>query len=429
MKRKKRKQLDKTSRIRVALSVMVLLVAVLAATLYYQSHETIVAVNLSLQFDGIEKGMNPDDTRFAYTEITEEEVLQYVFAYVGIPYSPSASELFKVTPVLPANSVDRIKSELVAGNDYTYFPNEFKIEIAVDSDKGIGKAEAKKLAEAYPEAYQSYFIERYSYPFMDLRNILSYFDYTNYDYSEYSSVFEKEYDIIKNYLLILEKEDPEFRSDEGYTFRNMIEAISLSKELTLKDLNALVDQYDLSKNTEQLIVKYLYMVRRYEQAQNIDEGTFVMTQELLDLIEANRSNVLLPNVSGENITVSILNGSYDEMVAKANASKVSSKENEEQIRFLLKEVESLQNPTVSAYELKRAKDQVDLLVNDLSTTLKSYADVVEGMAKEYFQKRYQKSIVSVGDPIVDEPKAIPVLAGLSLVFWAVATGAIRFLIK
>jgi len=381
--------------------VIALVVVFTLNSVMQKNYETV----LSLQFEGVEKGINPDGTRFNYESIVSEEALKYVAKNAGLDYDPALKEAVVIRPILPSQIIDSIKKKRASGSDYTYYPNEFKITLNPDLVEEYSKNDSEGFMSNYKIGYEEYFFEQNQYPFMDLEKILDYFDFENYDYPELSLVYDKEFNMIFSYLDVLIADDPEFVSSQGYSFKDIKETIKTSKDLELNQINALVNAFQLTKNTDELILKYKYMIKRYQLEIGEKNQVSAISDELLAVLEANKKSVLVPNGGGESMTIETHDESYDAVAVQATDSKMASGEILQEVQYLQSRITALEGRVPAPQEVIVARNQVLELVDRLEEKTDNWVALIETTSNEYYQDKYNDSITLI------EPVAIE--AGLS----------------
>ncbi len=354
-----------------------------------------LSTSFSLQFEGIERGINPDNTRFDYQELTSGPVIAAVFKYSGIEYKPEYDPYFQVTPVLPEGIVDRIKKNRISGEDYSYFPNEFVIKIKPNPSIGLTNDVMQTIATNYKAGYETYFIDKYTFPFMDLDAQTGNYDLSSYDYPEYARLFQSDYNRMISYLNILERDDPEFVGPEGLTFRDLKEGIKLSNRLDVQKMDSLIDMYQLSKDKEKLKIKYLYMIRRYTLEKDKDYGTYQVSQELLNIVKQNDSKVLIPGVAGETMSISVVNDTYDEIASKATNAQVNSVNINEEIAYIQRKLNELEAPTQSLVKISQARKDVDVMATGLKDTISNWVSRIKTNSVAYFDYKYDNAVTQV----------------------------------
>jgi len=361
---------------------------------------------LSLRFEGIEKGTNPDGTRFNYENIISEDVSKLVAENSDLPYDSSLKDAIRIIPILPNNIIDTIEKNRIEGKDYTYYPNEFKIVLDYTALEEYSQRDAKIFMSNYKKGYESYFFDQNQYPFMDLNKVLDYFELANYDYPELSIVYEKKFNMLFSYLDVLIADDSEFVSLEGYSFKDIKETIKTSKDLELNQINALINAFQLTKNTEELILKYEYMIRKY--ALDIGENNQVaeISDELLSILEVNKKSVLLPNAGADSLSIETNDESYDDVAIQATESKMKSGEIQKEQEYLQNKIIALESRVPTPLEVITARDEVLALVDRLENKTKNWVTLIEKTSDEYYQEKYKDSITLI------EPAALE--SGLSM---------------
>lgn len=371
---------------------------------------------LSLQFEGVEKGINPDGTRFNYESIVSEEALKLVAKNAELPYDPSIKKAIRIQPILPSKIIDSIKKKRVSGTDYTYYPNEFKISLDPTKLEEYSRNDAEGFMSNYKIGYEDYFLQQNQYPFMDLDKILNYFDFEDYDYPELSIVYDKEFNMIFSYLDVLIADDPEFISSEGYSFKDIKETIKTSKDLELNQINALVNAFQLTKNTDELILKYEYMIKRYELEIGEKNQVSEISDELLAVLEANKKSVLIPNGGGESMTIETHDESYDEVAVQATDSKMQSGEIREEVAYLQSRITALESRVPAPQEVIAARDEVLALVNRLENKTENWVALIETTSNEYYQQKYDDSITLIEPAALEDGLSTKMSMAAVLVF-------------
>ncbi|BEP30367.1 hypothetical protein [Helicovermis profundi] len=381
------------SRNKVSTNLIIsLIIALVITSLYYYTRDVKISTIISLQFDGIEKGLNPDDTRFDYKNIVSEDVLKLVAKEANIKYTKELLSSIEIKEVLPSNIVRTIKSRRIDGDNYTYYPNEFIVSIDTKSKNGLTKEEDLKFLSKFKEGYEKYFIDKYSYPFIGLSNMVSYFDYSKYDYPELTKIFKSEFNMISSYLDVLINDNKDFVSDKGYTFKDIKETINISKDLDMDRIDSLVNRYELTNDVDILILKYKYMISRYELEKNKSISEYSSLDNLISIIKNNEHSVVIPSSLGNSITINKLDDTYDTVASEATGSKLNVGKQEEKIKYLQSEIEKLSKLKSETKETKEAKAEVDKMVKELNQKILNWTDLIDEVSLEYFSDKYSNSI-------------------------------------
>jgi hypothetical protein len=397
-----------------------LIAAIIAALLLFYSPAT-VSTRISLQFEGIESGKNPDDTRFSYEELISEPVLQKLFQDCGLTYDSEYFHQFEVIPVLPENIVQKIKEKRIAGEDYTYFPNEFIIQITPSPSIGMNYSVCEQLAQQYVYSYETYFKETYAFPLVDLENIVGVFNADAYDYPEYETIFENSFNILFSYLDILERDDSEYETSENVTFGDLKQSLARVQDLDVKKMSSLIDTYNLSKDSEQLKIKYYYMIRRYQFEKTRAVNEYTINQTLLNIISANKTTLILPGISGESMSYEALNDSYDSIAQEMTETQITSASIDEEILYISAKLSALENSNYTPLEMLTAKKDVNLLAQSLNERLIEWRTRIEDVATDYFNYKYENAVTSIYFVSIDRVISPLMATVLLLLLWGLFT--------
>ena len=398
-----------------------LMLSLLMVLAYAYWGQATMSTSFSLQFEGIEKGLNPDNTRFDYSELISEDALKSVFELSQIEYKEQYRQAIEVYPVLPTGIVKTIEQKHIDGEDYTYFPSEFVVRIKPSAKIGLSKQMSYKLAENYKQGFERYFIKKNTYPYVDIQEEMVQYNLSDYDYPDYSRLFESDYNRLLNHLKVLEREDPEYIGEDQLSFRDLMEGIRLSKRLDLQKMNSIISTYKLSKDKDQLKIKYAYMIRRYELEKNKSFGQYSVNQELLNIVKLNTSTVMLPSVTGENLAFSVVNDTYDVLAEKATESQVDAVTLDEEILELQKKIANLDSPEVSLVKLSQARKEVDAMALELESVIQDWGLKVNSKTQAYFTDKYSNLMTSVYKVQVNRNISPLKVVVSILVIWFVTT--------
>ncbi|MBF4695126.1 hypothetical protein [Fusibacter ferrireducens] len=403
------------------LLLLTLMLSLLMVLAYAYWGQVTMSTSFSLQFEGIEKGLNPDNTRFDYSEIISENALRSVFELSQIEYKDQYRQAIEVSPILPVGIVETIEQKHIDGEDYTYFPSEFVVRIKPSAEIGLSKQMSYKLAENYKQGFENYFIKKNTYPYVDIQREMVQYNLSDYDYPEYSRLFESDYNRLLNHLKVLEAEAPEYIGADQLSFRDLMEGIRLSQKLDLQKMNSIISTYKLSKDKDQLKIKYAYMIRRYELEKNKSFGQYSVNQELLNIVKSNTSTVMLPSVTGENLAFSVVNDTYDILAKKATESQVDAVTLDEEILDIQKKITELDSPEVSLVKLSQARKEVDAMALDLKTVIQDWGLKVNSKTQAYFTDKYSNLMTSVYGVQVNRNISPLKVIGSIFVIWFVTT--------
>ena len=141
-----------------------LVVAILLSTVvsfYLRENNKMAKIIISLNFEGIESGLNPDGTKFDINVIKSPAVLLRALESLEMNELDITIDSIRrnltITPIVPKQIANYIQSQIEEGKEYTYFPNEFVITLNVDKTRGIKNSNVKELLDEIINSYAEYF--------------------------------------------------------------------------------------------------------------------------------------------------------------------------------------------------------------------------------------------------------------------------------
>ena len=402
-------------------SILGLVIAGLAFLALNMTQDKTIATSISMQFSGVEKGMYPDNTRFSHLDLVEEEVLDYVFDYSNLGFKESFIRAFTVEPVVPNGMIETLKKRRAAGEDYTYYPNEFIIKIKPDDSIGLTEDVAKTIAKNYEGAYTAFFNERFTFPFLDLQSLVDNFNYISYDYPEYEVVLDNLFNVIVGYLSILEKDAPTFVASNNMSFSSVKEGVNLTRKIDVPRISSMVHTYRLTKDLDELIMKYDYMIRQNELNRDMESRNIEVRRSLLQVVDNNKSTMMLEDVSGEAVGVSVVNKIYDHVASEVALAEKNAGNWTEHIVILENRINDLNGNLYNQSEISEATMAVENMTADLYAKIVSWVDEITTMSSQYFEKEYANAITSIYQ--VREIPSMSMIKSIiiSLFIWLIVT--------
>jgi hypothetical protein len=124
------------------------------------------------------------------------------------------------------------------GEEYTYYPNEFKL--VFNFSRMFTEKNAKKVMDNIIESYKNDFIEKYS-QVETIENLLSSSDVEEYDYKELSELIEKQIISTESYLADKIESSQNYRSKKlGYSYYDMLQTLNIINKMILEFLNLIL---------------------------------------------------------------------------------------------------------------------------------------------------------------------------------------------
>ncbi len=253
-------------------AAFVLIGSILNVVIYYNKQ----SMTLSLDYMGIEKGLNPDGSRFNVFEIKSDEVLERTLQKLNLPNLTIADirDRISIESKMPGNAAQKVKEAKLSGTNYSYIPNEFIISYSQKSK--LGKSHTIAFLTALSEAYTEYFNEKYS----DKNDVLKVSEHndSSYEYVEIAGVYQNKINAMIEYLQKRNNENKTFRSDETHqTFLNLITALENLRDIEVEKYRSFVVSSSLAKEQDVYLRKLDYTLsvlkRDYEKAQESTEFT------------------------------------------------------------------------------------------------------------------------------------------------------------
>lgn len=198
-----------------------------------------VSMTLSISYQGIEKGLNPDGTKFNVFEITSSEVLNRTLSKINVPglTVDALKDRLNIYALSPYNINEKIKNAKLEGEDYTYIPNEFSISYSQQNK--LAPNHTRELLNALSESYKEVFMEKYTDKSIVLEDIA--IDKEGYEYVEYQKLYQNKIESMIEFLTKKNSENSTFQSAETQqTFGNLVYMLQNLMTIDLENLNSLL---------------------------------------------------------------------------------------------------------------------------------------------------------------------------------------------
>ena len=343
----------------IAAAAVISLVLAGIGSVYMVNGSQTAKIYISLNFDGIGNGLNPDGTKFDSNLVKSPTVIQDALDTLQIDNDVLKVDQIRrnmsVEPVVPNDIVARIETLRKEGQDFTYFPNEFVVSLKMP--KGVDRSIGGKLLDAVVDSYSKYFYDIYSERAV-LANSVGELDYGEYDYTEISTVIHNQINIISSYLAAKANESNGFRSKQtGLAFVDIQESIDIIDKVDLSRMDSIIGAYNLTKDKEKLIKSYEYRIKINElnKSKKVDEAA--QSKDMMNNYKREQNSILIPGLStsgNDGIIEQQDNTSYyDTLAERATNAGVQASNDIHDNEYLIKEIEKLKSDTVSV-ETKEA---------------------------------------------------------------------------
>lgn len=375
-------------------------------------------VIIALNFNGIESGLNPDGSKFDIQKIKSPAVLIPVIEELGLESKLTADDIrrnIKITPIVPAHIVSQIEKQRKEGEDFTYFPNEFIVTLAVDKSKGVTSGNVKEMLDLVINSYIDYFNHGFSEESV-LANTIGQIDYDSYDYPEISKIINNQISIMEGYLDSKIAEAPDFRSVRtGMSFVDIKKSINLINSVELNRMDSLIGAFNLTKNMEKLIINYDYKIKMDELQKKKKQSELNVAKAMMESYKRENNTLLVPGMTAEGLEVDSSEKYYDKLVERATDAGVEANNKSHDIEYYLREIEKLKNDSVDSQVKKRAEDDVLKLADIIKNKLIEWIDIINETASEYYEVKLSKAIMKISPVEVYSDVNIKLNIGISLV--------------
>jgi len=369
---------------------------------------------ISYNYKGIEKGLDPHGKNIDVSMIKSPLVLENVVNALSLQqYGITSDDLrvnINITPVIPGNITENIKrleedikSNIEPLQQYIYYPNKYIITFRLARKLKISSQMAQQIVDEIVKQYQQYFYKTYS-DMSVLSSAIQPVDYAEYDYPEISTVLNNQLNIFISYLKTkLNQEDgSNFRSVEtGLSFGDILESISIIKQVDLNRLDSIIGAYNLTKNKDKLIKLYEYRIKTEElnMAQKNDEASLILNtikdyQKDQKLVMAG-----LAGTDGSGfINMEETDKYYNTLTQQYIDAGIAAKESEKKILHYQQEIEKLMNDTVDAVSKAQAEADVVKLVSVIKERIEYWIELTNKTAAEYYEKNLFNQAITRNSP-------------------------------
>lgn len=222
-------------------SILVFLIAFLgvAFTWWYIDRQQKYTATTVIQYTNqeIANGMAPDGSELDVNEIYSSTVISQAMSYLGQngPLNIIRSRC-NVEEIISSEQKTINEAIIDRGENITYFPDTYKINLTVDGK--YGAKYARNALDAIVQSYCTYYTEKYVEQRLSLTpssNLLA----DGYDYYECIRILEDDTNDMIEFLKKKKDDHPNFRSSKtGYSYADLYDIYLQFKSYTLPELYA-----------------------------------------------------------------------------------------------------------------------------------------------------------------------------------------------
>jgi hypothetical protein len=366
---------------------------------------------ISLNFDGIQKGVNPDGTVFDKNQIISPLVMNNAMNKVCKSFPLIDDKLRQeiiynsyVDDIIPDRIKMKIEEAQKKGEVYQYVSNEYTIVNELPSGTLFTQEIGNKIVEEIISAYTELFFKKYGEEPLAVIDISDTF-LENNDYGEVIHALRTYAERLVGRLNTRTNETGFFKSKHSdETFTSLKDKLSILMDIHISRLAAVISIQQTTKNSAKLIQQYKYKIneisKEKEKFERKAKETYKLLQEFIkpgnSSIKKNIDNEY--GMSGSNL---VIDSSFIENLKKESsisyllkeylAADIASINQEVEIDYYndkikminanIKETMQVIDKPYIEKELKYIKDKIIEISN--------IADIIN---KEYLTLKYQHAV-------------------------------------
>lgn len=351
---------------------------------------------VSFNYDGIEKGLNPDGTEFDYNSLKNPKVIEKALKACNMEMNllEDVRSNIRIEGKIPEDAYQRLNTyrnvldssssgQLAAANamlDVTWYSTQYNITFRYGKI-GLNREDAVQLLNEILNAYNTYFFEQFGYN-EALGNTLAALDYKDYDYAEAVDMFRTTLDQLNRYVVSLASEDTaRFRSKTtGYTFADLKTAINSVQRLDLDLVSSYLNANNLTKDKERLKAYYDFRIETLERQKKTNEENLKAVQEAFDSYEKDQIIVFSDAVGG-NTQTTVSSEAYDDLITRRLNAQATLSDTNQNISYYKERLQTLNKSGNGAAKSERIEKDLEKLNEKVNEMIK----LVEDTADDYYQ--------------------------------------------
>ena len=340
----------------------------------------------------IKSGLAPDGSPLDVNEIYSTTVIAHAMEILGIKNTPDIiRSRCKVTPIISEEQQTINEALAEKGEEVTYFPDTYKVELVVDGDQGA--AYARNVLDAIIESYFSIYTEKYVEQRLSNNHSEDLVE-KGYDYYQCINMLEEDTASMIDFLKAKKELYPKFRSSvTGYSFNDLLEIYSSMRNYQLPKLYSMVADGPQVKNAEYLRKALAddvkksqnnetVQIERKEYLKNIIDNFSTKNEDIMDyhykgqLGETSDTEYILKNVY-ENRDGKDVETTYDDMLLEYVALDKAIKEEtirREDKKSFLKVLENVNVQSGDEESHKVLENEITNYENELTQNYKLVND-------------------------------------------------------
>jgi len=352
--------------------------------------QSVVAI-IELNYPGIELGQNPDGSQFDIRQLKSPYVIEKALEELELQNSgvklDEVRRNIDIVSIIPNEISQRAETMIKQGQEYVYYPSEFKITYKVN--KAFSYNQGIQLLETIIAEYKKYFYTLYS-DVKTIENTIGTLDFTAYDYPDIVEVINTQIEGIQEFLESKTEEDSNFRSPEtGFTFADLNRSFEILKTVDTTKLESLVNTNNLTKDRDKLIKDYEYKVKRMELEMAKKSSEAEEARRLMDQFKK-EDYVLIPDATRNELKTENPSSYYNTLAEIAITASVEAANIQHEIGYYKNEIERLKAVT----EVNNTKliEEANNLIESIRSKMVDLINKTNDTLSDYYAYKYGKSI-------------------------------------
>ncbi len=229
----------------------------------------------------IEDGLNPDGSKLDVSEVYSSSVISQAMDFLG---EPGPLNIIRsrcgVQEVVPTDQKAINDALIEKGEDVTYIPDTYKINLVVDGE--YGEQYARNALDAILQSYCTFYTEKYVERKLSINPSSALLE-NGYDYYECIKILENDTDDMLEFLKAKKDDYPDFRSSKtGYSYKDLYDIYMQFKNYELPQLYAKVLNGPQMKDGIVLKNHIANDIAESEQNENVQKEQRKKISDLID---------------------------------------------------------------------------------------------------------------------------------------------------
>ena len=237
---------------------------------------------VSLNYSEASQALNSNGTRYNMAEIISDEVVERAIKK-GALKDVTVKQLKNCLVVYPC-----VQGGVGDESQY-HISTEFAVEYYASKD--TDHLDSENVIKLITSAYKEYYIEKYTDNFsLDAEKP----DFTQMEYMDIVSYFDKETQAILNYLYGMSAKNPSFVTENGSTFNSIAGKVHQFKETQInQNLRSLILQNGIVRDKNEYVDRLSYQNKNVDFDRQKNDASYKLCNEAIDMYSEEMTRVVL----------------------------------------------------------------------------------------------------------------------------------------